>query len=766
MKNKFLLLSAVLTLSGSSTLFGQTNIADARAQTVGSTITITGVSSDGGELGGSIRYIQDETGGIPIYGYNDVNGVVNRGDSVQVTGVLKSYSGLLEIDPITTLVHRGTGTEIDPWNVNISDFSDIYEGRLVRIDNVTFADAGSTFSDNANFSFSDGTTTSEVRINTATLLAGTTIPSGAQTIVGLLSEHTGTFQVLVRDAADIFPYVAPDKKIQVLVDGNSELNGATVNFGIAPSLPLKLENIGTNPLTISSITFTGPAAADYSTTLSAGAIAGGSDLTGLINFTASSTGSRIADLIITSDDPDDPTFTIKLYGIGTDGLATEPIDGPTNIAFSNVQAYTMKVSYDAATDANGYLVVWNKGSMPTGEPVDGTAYLRGDMIGNNKVTYVGNSESFVPRGIRANVDYFYKVYAYNGFGSTINYNQTDNLEGNQMSEGSNIGTYYGSISSSNPDLINELTVLINPHTYSSYSNYKQKMMDDFEAMDTTGGESYVIGVYSGERAVYSGLFVWNDVGFSREHTYASSWFASGATDQSAPEYSDYYNLYPVNQNNANAPRSNLPLGNVVGTPIYQYLEGKKGHDQYGVLVYEPRDAQKGNAARSMFYMATAYNGPNGTGDDWSLPAEQDQVVLKNWHFQDLPDSYEIARQEKIFSIQHNRNPYVDSVDFACYVDFSQMTYHANGCTDLGLTTNFIENNLSIFPNPSNDIVYVQLNGVDISSIAVKDMTGRTVGTYTSPNHFVKVNVASLSPGTYFFKINTKKGNLIRKVVVQ
>lgn len=765
MKNKFLLLSVLFTLSGISTLFGQANIADARSQAIGSTVTITGVSSDGGELGNGIRYIQDETGGIPIFSYDDVDGVVDRGDSVHVTGVLKLFNGLLEIDPVTNFEARGQGTEIGPWNLNITDFSDTYEGRLVRLDNVTFT-SGGTFTAGNNFQISDGTNTSEIRINAGTMLGGTTIPTGALSVVGLLSEFSGSFQILVRDAADIFPYTAPDKKIQVLIDGSSVLNGATENIGTTSSTPLSLENIGTNDLTITSINFTGPAASDFSTTVPTGAIAGGTDATGTIDFSPLGTGSRIANMEITSDDPDDPIYTITLYGVGTDGLATEPSDGPTNISFSNLEAYTMKVSFDASSDADGYLVVWENGNAPTGEPVDGTSYKRGDMIGGNKIAYVGNNLSFAPRGIRANIDYFFKIYAYNGYGATINYNQVDKLEGNQSSTGSNIGGYYGSISSSDPNLIDELTTLINPHDFSSYYMYKLVMMDDFEALDTTGGDSYVIGVYSGERAVYSGQFEWNDVGFSREHTYASSWFASGSVDQNDPEYSDYHNLYPVNQNQANAPRSNLPLGEVVGTPVFQYLEGKRGDDANGNLVYEPRDAQKGNAARSMFYMATAYNGPNGTGDDWSLPASQDQDVLKQWHFNDLPDSYEIARHEKVFSIQNNRNPYIDSVNFACYVDFSQMAYTINGCDDLGLSTDFVENNLSIFPNPSNDIVYVQLNGVDISSIAVKDMTGRTVGMYTSLKHYIEVNVADLTPGTYFLKINTEKGNLVRKVVVQ
>src|SRR5690554_6772168 len=214
MKNKFLLIGALFSMT---TLFGQNDISDARNY------------PDGGELGGSIRYIQDETGGIPVYGFNEVGGV-NRGDSVTVSGKLKDFSGLLEVDPISSIVNHGPGTEIEAWNINIVDLGETYEGRLVRIDNVTFNDAGSTFSNSTNYDFTDGTNTGTIRINSGTSMNGQTIPSGAQTIVGLLSEYNGLYQLLPRGMSDVFGYTAPDKKIEVSVDGVPVLDGATVEI--------------------------------------------------------------------------------------------------------------------------------------------------------------------------------------------------------------------------------------------------------------------------------------------------------------------------------------------------------------------------------------------------------------------------------------------------------------------------------------------------------------------------------------------------------
>lgn len=762
MKNKIMLFGALFSMT---TLFGQTDIDDARNFPVGATVTIIGVAADGGELG-PIRYIQDQTGGIPIYGGSFTNGV-NRGDSVTVTGTIKDFSGLLEIDPITSLTPHGSGTQIAPWNINIVDLGNTYEGRLVRIDNVTFPDAGTAFANSTNYNFTDGANTGTLRINSGTAMNGQTIPGGAQSVVGLLSEYNGLFQLLPRDMNDIFGYTAPDKKIEVSVNGIPVLNGASIQIGTTATTPITLSNIGVNNLTVSSINFTGNAAADFSTTVTTGAIAGAGMTIGNIDFSTTANGSRISTLSIASDDPNTPVFTLNLYGIGNDNLATEPTNGASALMFSNVEAYTMNVGYTASSDAEGYLVVWKTGSAPTGVPTDGTAYERGDVIGDSKVTYVGNSLTFTPRGIRADMDFHYTVYAMNGFGNFVNYNQTDVASGNQMSTGSQIGTYYGALNTGTPTLIDDLTSLINAHDYSSYFLYKTLLMDGFEAMDTIGGDSYVTCVYSGERKVYTGSFDWTATGYSREHTYAHSWMptypANGQPEEL--EYADYHNLYPTNLNQANTPRSNLPFGEIVGTPAFTYLEGSRGQDASGSLVYEPRDAQKGNLARSIFYMATAYNGANGTGDNWSIPSNQDQNVLKNWHFTDLPDSYEIARHELVYNIQNNRNPYIDSVDFACYVNFHNMNYIADGC-ELGLSTDFIENNLSVFPNPSNEIVYVQLNGVKITSINVMDMTGRTVGTFTAPTQFVEVDVTNFKAGTYLLNINTEKGNLVERIIVQ
>lgn len=241
------------------------------------------------------------------------------------------------------------------------------------------------------------------------------------------------------------------------------------------------------------------------------------------------------------------------------------------------------------------------------------------------------------------------------------------------------GTYYTGIDTGSATFVTDLHDLIYPHTQISYDNYKTTIIPNYESRDTTGGQKVVTCVYSGENYVYTAPFAWTT--FSREHTFCHSWMPTHPSE-SGPEYSDQHHLFPTNQNNANGRRSNHPLGEVTSIS-YQYLEGKLGTNSLGQTVYEPRESHKGDAARALLYMAVCYNGVGG--NDWTfnylntvrLPAlseaAQDVDLLIEWHNQDPPDDWEEARNEYIYSIQGNRNPFVDHPEYVNVIDFNTLT---------------------------------------------------------------------------------------------
>ena len=237
------------------------------------------------------------------------------------------------------------------------------------------------------------------------------------------------------------------------------------------------------------------------------------------------------------------------------------------------------------------------------------------------------------------------------------------------------------------------------------------------------------------------------------------------------------------QNNANAVRSNHPLGEVV-TPISTYLQGIYGYDNNGQTVYEPREQHKGDAARALLYMSLRYDGVSGF--NWTfnnlnnsiLPSlnedPQNLATLLQWHNQDPPDNYEIARNDYVQSIQQNRNPFVDHPDWVNYINFNDLSWIANpGKTDDGWQSNPLSAmRVTVFPNPMHDagFVYVETDRQQTALMSVIDVYGRTIYTQTidlqSGINATALELSQLSTGYYFLVITTEKGNVTKRFIVE
>lgn len=757
MKKLLLMFSAVAMSIGT---FAQTDIANARTFGAGQTVTVSGVATNGSELG-SIRYMQDGTAGIAGYG-GPITGV-NRYDSITVTGPLIEFAGLLEISTVTNVVNHGPAVvQPIPLQIPFSSADETLESQLVEFQNVTFVNPTTFAAGNSTVQVTDGSTNFDVRINGTTNIAGTAMPTGPITITGLVGQYNTNYQIVPRDLNDIVPYVAPAFEINVLIEGATVLTGSNYFVGNSGTVNMTIENLGSTDLNITGYTMSGADAGDFSSTIAAGTIGGISDQAYTLTYTPSGTGSHFATIEIGSNDADEDPYIINFEGVGTDNLATEPTANPTGLSFPLLEAYTVGGQYVAGTGATNYMVLWKNGSAITGVPTDGNTYMRGDVVGDAKVAYVGPGTSFTPRGVVANQDYYFAVYSFNGSGGFENYLTTNPATGSVTSLGENIGSYYSGISSTSPSFVTDLTALINPHTMITYFMYKQTMMTEFEIKDTINGESYVTCALSGERKVFDGPFDWTAAGYSREHTFAHSWMTSWPCDNpEAPEYNDQHNLYPANLAEANSPRSNLPLGDIDGNVVFNYLGGSVGM-MGAQMVYEPRASHKGNAARAIMYMAVAY-GFNLNGDLDS--DKQEQQILKDWHFNDLPDDYEIARHEYIFDLQGNRNPFIDSVDYACFIDFDNNDHIPTGCV-LSIEEK-LEANLVVFPVPSNDKVFVQVNDTEITAYSIVDMQGREVKSVSDLNApLVELNASEFNAGTYLIQVTTPYGNAQRKMIIK
>jgi len=170
--------------------------------------------------------------------------------------------------------------------------------------------------------------------------------------------------------------------------------------------------------------------------------------------------------------------------------------------------------------------------------------------------------------------------------------------------------------------------------------------------------------------------------YNREHSFPKSWF-----DDASPMYTDLFHIYPTD-GYVNNRRSNYPFGETKGE-TYQSAGGfsKLGSctlSGYSGTVFEPADEYKGDFARTYFYMATAYedkisswSSPMLAGNKYPAYADWALEMLLRWAEEDPVSEKEIARNNAVYKVQKNRNPYIDFPGLEQYVWGSETTTEFN-----------------------------------------------------------------------------------------
>lgn len=167
-------------------------------------------------------------------------------------------------------------------------------------------------------------------------------------------------------------------------------------------------------------------------------------------------------------------------------------------------------------------------------------------------------------------------------------------------------------------------------------------------------------------------------GLNREHSFPKSWWG-GST--SIPSYVDLNHLYP-SEMKANTAKSNWPLGEVDMNSPVKFDNGicKVGYPVNGQgngaqSVFEPADEYKGDFARTYFYMVTCYQDLTWNSSySWMMSSETYPTLkpwavelLLKWHREDGVSQKEIDRNEAVYEIQNNRNPFIDMPELAEYI---------------------------------------------------------------------------------------------------
>jgi len=189
--------------------------------------------------------------------------------------------------------------------------------------------------------------------------------------------------------------------------------------------------------------------------------------------------------------------------------------------------------------------------------------------------------------------------------------------------------------------------------------------------------------------------------YNREHSFPNSWFGGKVM----PMYTDLHHMYPTDKL-VNNKRGNNPFGETNGETFKSANDFSKlgtcTVDGYSGIVFEPNDEYKGDFARTYFYMVTCYEEKLA---DWyqSNPESQPTLdgnaypglsswqlgMLMKWAKNDPVSEKEIKRNNAVYGIQKNRNPFIDYPGLEEYiwgdkknVAFSYANFSSSGIIEI------------------------------------------------------------------------------------
>lgn len=180
----------------------------------------------------------------------------------------------------------------------------------------------------------------------------------------------------------------------------------------------------------------------------------------------------------------------------------------------------------------------------------------------------------------------------------------------------------------------------------------------------------VIWFYTGTSIKYNG-FGSTISDTNREHVWPKQ--GGDAFPEKSGPGSDAHHLRPANQQ-LNASRGNNSFGEVSTTT--KNIVKENGKTSYKNLCYQasstfyPGETFRGATARILMYVQTRWGDQYnlkfvlGSGHSKTIGDIED---LMKWHYQEPPTEAEIARNNYVYSVQGNRNPFIDHPEYATMI---------------------------------------------------------------------------------------------------
>jgi endonuclease I len=257
--------------------------------------------------------------------------------------------------------------------------------------------------------------------------------------------------------------------------------------------------------------------------------------------------------------------------------------------------------------------------------------------------------------------------------------------------------------------------------------------------------------------------------YNREHSWPKSWFNDGY-----PMYTDLFHLYPTD-GKVNGERGNYPFGEVKTAQYTSSNQSKRGPCNdlaYSGIVFEPIDAYKGDFARTYFYMATRYENTIATWEKYEangdaiLDGTSKQVfeqwylnLLFKWHSNDPVSAKETDRNNAVYLIQGNRNPFIDHPEFVMDIWFLN-TSTCNAPHQLLIDVTYAHTAQSILISSSEETIS-QITNIELFSLSGKIESSLNI---SRSNNALTMDVNNLKSGIYIIRITMKNQTSISKKI--
>lgn len=213
--------------------------------------------------------------------------------------------------------------------------------------------------------------------------------------------------------------------------------------------------------------------------------------------------------------------------------------------------------------------------------------------------------------------------------------------------------------------------------------------------------------------------------YNREHSWPNSWFGGKVM----PMYTDLHHLYPTDKL-VNNKRANFPFGETNGENYKSNNSfsklGKSTYPGYSGTVFEPNDEYKGDFARTYFYIVTCYeekiadwytNNPESQptldGNTYPGLSQWQLEMLINWAANDPVSQKETKRNQAVYGIQKNRNPFIDYPQLERFIwgDLKDQPFSYDNYSNIISTDIVINNN----ENHTSETIYT-LDGKQVNRL--------------------------------------------------